>query len=77
MAQSVNVIHVQPGARANEILAGLAERLHFEFIRPDDAGRAEIWLQMAGPEARDLIVASLDETAVDWRDYISIAQPGD
>jgi hypothetical protein len=75
MPQSIVVLHVEESARAGEILAGLAEHLHLEYIRPDDHGRAELWRQLSGPDAYEEIVIALDATADDWHDHISIRRP--
>ena len=69
------VLHVKVDARVEEILAGVSARLGIEFVAPAGHGRTEVWRQASGPYEYADVVAALDATAEDWRDYISILRP--
>jgi hypothetical protein len=68
-------LHVlKPGERADEILAGLAARLHVDRLEPDSNQHLLIRIEMGGPAAWDLVVSSLDEVDADWRELIWVGQ---
>ena len=77
MAHSITVLKVHGGARAGEILDGLAERLDVHHIGRDGAGSAQLWLQFDPEHAYDAVVTALDETATDWRDSLTVVGPHD
>jgi hypothetical protein len=70
MPHSISVLAVQDDSRGGEILAALAEHLDVFPIRPDGAGVVQLWLPLDGSVAHDKILAALDVTAEDWREYI-------
>ncbi len=71
MPHSISVLAVRDRARAGEILAALAWRLDIAAIHPDTAGSVQLWLPLDRSAAHDKIVAALDLTADDWREYIA------
>jgi hypothetical protein len=76
MPESIIPLQVhQPGARADEILASLAEHLHLEVIRPEASGRAELRRQTDGAEAYEDVRSALDGTAPDWGRYLLVHKP--
>jgi hypothetical protein len=70
MSHSISVLSMRDRARAGEILPALAKRLDIAAIRPDHAGLVQLWLPLDGSTAHEKIVAALDLTADDWREYI-------
>ncbi len=73
MPHSISVLAIQNRARAGEILAALASRLDVAAIRSDDAGFVQLWLPLDRSAAHDKIIAALDTTADDWREYIEFS----
>ena len=77
MPQSIIVLHViLPSAeRTEEILAATAERLGIERITPDHHGRAQLWMQMRGPEAFDAVKQALQASGPDWGEHVLLLRP--
>ena len=75
MSHSITVLQIHSDGYADELLDGLAKRLDVAHIWQDAAGRAQLWLQFDPERAFDAVVAALDETAVDWRDHLSVTGP--
>ena len=61
--------------RADEILAATADRLDIERITPDHHGRAQLWMQMRGPEALDAVKHALEASGPDWGEHMWLRQP--
>jgi hypothetical protein len=60
MSHSITVLTTHGGARADAILAGLAERLELPHIWQNGAGRVQLWLQFDPEHAYDAVVAALE-----------------
>jgi hypothetical protein len=77
MSHSITMLRTDGGARADEILEELAERLDVMHTWHGGTGRAQIWLQFDPDHAYDAVVTALDETAADWRDHLTAIGPRD
>jgi hypothetical protein len=77
MSHSITVLTTHGGARADAILAGLAERLELPHIWQNGAGRVQLWLQFDPEHAYDAVVAALEETGADWRPHLTVVGPRD
>jgi hypothetical protein len=77
MSHSITVLKTDGGARADEILVGLGERLDVPHTCHGGEGRAQIWLQFDPDHAYDAVLTALDETAADWRDHLTAIGPRD
>jgi len=75
MSHSITVLQIRSGPRADQILAELARGLNVDHIWPDNAGRAQLWLQLEALSAYDTVIAALDRTASDWRVHITVISP--
>jgi hypothetical protein len=75
MAHSITVLKIRTCTRADEILEGLAERLDVPHIWQNSNGRAQLWLQFDPERAFDAVVTALEETAEDWRPYLTVIRP--
>jgi hypothetical protein len=64
----------QPSGRTDELLAGLAERLHKERLIPDANGHLFVMLDVPGPEAWTLVEGHLDALAPDWHEHLWLGQ---
>lgn len=63
---------VQAGERAEQLLAGVASRLGFCRFMPVASGHLPVFMDLDAPEAWDVVVAKLQETGPDWREYIAV-----
>ena len=54
---------ILPSTQRTEILAETADRLGIERITPDHHDRAELWMQLSGPEAFDAVKQALGQRA--------------
>jgi hypothetical protein len=61
--------------RSDEILIATANRLGIERITPDSRGRAELWMQLSGPEAFDAVRQALQACGRDWGEYVWLRHP--
>ena len=77
MAQSSIVLQVilPSTQRTDEILAATADRLGIERIKPDHHGRAQLWMQLSGPEAFDAVKQALQACGPDWGEHVWIRHP--
>ena len=77
MAQSSIVLQVilPSSGRTDEILAATADRLGIERITPDHHGRAQLWMQLSGPEAFDALKQALQASGRDWGEHVWLRQP--
>jgi hypothetical protein len=63
----------QPGGRADELLAGLQERLpQDQPVGWNDSGHARIDLGREREDAREYLAARLQELGEDWIEHIAI-----
>jgi hypothetical protein len=61
--------------RTDEILAATADRLGIERITPDRHGRAQLWMQLSGPEAFDAVKQALQANGRDWGEHVWLHRP--
>jgi hypothetical protein len=72
------VLHVvQPGARADELLAGLAGHLGRTMQPPDERGHVRILLEQPEGPAWQRVHDALDAAGADWEEYLHLnPRPG-
>jgi len=72
------VVHVtRPGVRADELLAGLAERLGRGTPSPDERGHVRILLEESADAAWQRVNDGLDAAGADWHEHLHLnPKPG-
>lgn len=70
----INLEVVQPGDRAQQLLAGVASRLGFCRFTAVPSGQLPVFMDLDAPEAWDVVVAKLQEAGPDWREYIALGE---
>jgi hypothetical protein len=77
MSQSTIVLQVilPSTERTDEILAAIADRLGIEPITPDQHGRAQLSMQLSGPEAFDAVKLALQASGPDWGEHAWLSHP--
>jgi predicted Rdx family selenoprotein len=68
------IVHItQPGGRADELLAAVADRLGRETLVPDERGHVRILLEDAESVAWQRVQDALDAAGDDWREQLHVS----
>ena len=77
MTSIVTIKVIQPGDRAEELLARVADAVQIEPSRKVSPELAQFWFsEVDANEAEAALLAALDNTGTDWDDHL-VLRPGE